>query len=84
MLIKAKTNFAGTITMSKGQEMEYSDETILQDLLEAGYIEEVEVKKEEARIEPEQLAEDVEPEAAKEEEGGEEIEGKRSRGKKRS
>ena len=42
MKIKALTSFTGALTMSKGQEMEYDDDVVLQDLLQAGYIEEVE------------------------------------------
>lgn len=41
MLVKAKTSFAGTMTMYKGEVKECDDEAVLQDLLKAGYIEEV-------------------------------------------
>lgn len=46
MKIKALTSFSGALTMSKGQEMEYNNKVILQDLLQAGYIEEVKTPKE--------------------------------------
>lgn len=42
MLVKAKTSFAGALTMYKGEVKECSDPVVLQDLLKAGYIEEVE------------------------------------------
>lgn len=41
MKIKALTSFSGALTMYKGQTMEYDDKVVLQDLLQAGYIEEV-------------------------------------------
>ena len=41
MKIKAKTNFCGALTMAKGETRECSDETVLTDLLRAGYVEEV-------------------------------------------
>ena len=41
MKIKALKSFCGTLTMAQGDAREYSDETVLSDLLKAGYIEEV-------------------------------------------
>jgi len=41
MLVRAKVSFAGTFSMYKGEVKECSNETTLQDLLQAGYIEEV-------------------------------------------
>jgi len=41
MLVRAKVSFAGAFSMYKGEEKECSDKAILQDLLKAGYIEEV-------------------------------------------
>lgn len=41
MRIKALTSFCGALSMGKGQEMEYDNEVVLQDLLQAGYIEQV-------------------------------------------
>lgn len=41
MLVRAKISFAGTFSMYKGEVKECSDNTVLQDLLQAGYVEEV-------------------------------------------
>lgn len=41
MLVRAKVSFVGTFSMYKGEVKECSDEAVLQDLLKAGYIEEV-------------------------------------------
>jgi hypothetical protein len=41
MKIKALTNFSGAFSMYKGEIRECDDKIILQDLLQAGYIEEV-------------------------------------------
>jgi hypothetical protein len=41
MKIKALVSFAGAFSMYKGEVKEYGDEAVLQDLLKAGYIEEV-------------------------------------------
>ncbi|WP_202931066.1 hypothetical protein [Aminipila terrae] len=41
MKIKALVNFSGAFSMSKGEVLECNDEFILQDLTNAGYIEEV-------------------------------------------
>lgn len=41
MLVRAKNSFAGAFSMYKGQIMECSDESILHDLLNCEYIEEV-------------------------------------------
>lgn len=45
MLVRAKVSFAGTFSMYKGEVKECNDEVVLQDLLKAGYIEEVEQEK---------------------------------------
>lgn len=54
MKIRALVSFSGVFSLGKGQELEYDDEVVLQDLLQAGYIEEVEtpikgVKKNESK-----------------------------------
>lgn len=41
MKIKALTSFSGKLTMAKDEEMEYGNEAVLRDLLQAGYIEEI-------------------------------------------
>jgi hypothetical protein len=41
MLVKAKTSFTGAFNMYKGEVKECNDPVVLQDLLQAGYIEEV-------------------------------------------
>lgn len=41
MLVRAKVSFAGTFSMYKGEVKECSDKAVLQDLLQAGYVEEV-------------------------------------------
>lgn len=41
MKIKAKVSFCGVLSMGKGEIREYGNETVLSDLLRAGYIEEV-------------------------------------------
>lgn len=43
MKVKALISFAGAFTMAKGEIKECSDKTILQDLLQAGYVEKVQV-----------------------------------------
>ena len=40
-LVRAKVCFTGVFSMSQGDIMEYSNESVLQDLLDAGYIEHV-------------------------------------------
>lgn len=54
MRIKALTSFTGALTMCKGQELECNDNVILQDLMQAGHITEVDtpqkgVKKNESK-----------------------------------
>lgn len=49
MKIKALVNFSGALSMYKGEIKECSDNAILQDLLQAGYVEEVKEQKETAR-----------------------------------
>lgn len=41
MQVRAKVNFSGLISMSKGEERELNNELLLKDLLKVGYIEEV-------------------------------------------
>lgn len=41
MKIRALVSFSGALTMFPGEEMECNDKVVLQDLLNAGYIEEV-------------------------------------------
>jgi len=45
MKIKALVSFSGAFSMSKGEVKEYSDKAILQDLIKAKYVEEVEPEK---------------------------------------
>lgn len=45
MKVKALINFAGIITMKKGDEIEINDKAIYEDLLQAGYVEEVKPSK---------------------------------------
>lgn len=44
MKIKALVSFSGAFSMYKGEIKECSDNAILQDLLQAGYVEEVKEK----------------------------------------
>lgn len=41
MQVRAKVNFSGLISMTKGEERELNNELLLKDLLRAGYVEEV-------------------------------------------
>lgn len=45
MLVRAKVSFAGAFSMYKGEVKECSDKAILQDLLQAEYVEEVTIEK---------------------------------------
>ncbi|MCX7903275.1 MAG: hypothetical protein N2486_02080 [Caloramator sp.] len=45
MKVRALVNFAGIITMKKGDEIEINDKEICEDLLRAGYVEEVKSSK---------------------------------------
>lgn len=45
MKVKALVSFAGAFSMYKGEEKECNDKVILQDLLKAGYVEEVKSRK---------------------------------------
>lgn len=45
MKIKALTGFSGAFSMAKGEVRECSDKAVLQDLLQAGYAEEVKTEK---------------------------------------
>ncbi len=40
MKVRAKVSFSGVISMGLGEEREVTDEAVLRDLLEAGYVEE--------------------------------------------
>lgn len=44
MKIKALVSFSGAFSMYKGETKECNDKVILQDLLQAGYVEEVKEK----------------------------------------
>lgn len=44
MKVKALVSFSGAFSMYEGEIKECSDKTILQDLLQAGYVEEVKEK----------------------------------------
>ena len=48
MKIRALTSFCGSLCMAKGEIRECSDGAVLADLLDAGYIETVEAKPDEA------------------------------------
>lgn len=54
-MYKSLKSFVGKINMAKGQEKEITDKNIINDLLQAGYIEEVkienEIKKEVEKVE---------------------------------
>ena len=41
MIYKAKVSFAGMISMAEGEVREISDSSLAEDLLHAGYIEEI-------------------------------------------
>jgi hypothetical protein len=41
MLVRAKVSFAGTFSMYKSEVKECNDNVVLQDLIQAGYVEEV-------------------------------------------
>ena len=40
-MYRALVNFSGVVSMSKGQVREINDKVVVEDLLKAGYIEEV-------------------------------------------
>ena len=44
MKIKAKISFCGGLTMAKGEEKEIKNNKIVDDLIEAGYVEVIEEK----------------------------------------
>lgn len=44
MRVRARVSFAGAFSMYRGEERECGDSAVLQDLLKAGYIEEVNQK----------------------------------------
>ena len=45
MKVKALVNFSGIVSMSKGEEKDIENKFVLEDLIRAGYIEEVKKKK---------------------------------------
>jgi hypothetical protein len=45
MKVKARISFSGLVSMGKGEEKEITDKLILDDLLRAGYVEDVKSKK---------------------------------------
>ena len=45
MKVKALVNFSGIVSMSKGEEKDIENKFILEDLIRAGYIEEVKASK---------------------------------------
>lgn len=45
MKVRALVNFAGIITMKKGDEIEINDKEIYEDLIQAGFVEEVKPSK---------------------------------------
>lgn len=52
MKVKALKSFAGLVTMAQGQEKVIEDKNILNDLLSAGYVEEVKENAEESPLRP--------------------------------
>ena len=75
MKVKALVSFSGAFSMYEGETKEYSDKAILQDLLQAGYVEEVKAeadKEEELKKEVENLKKQLE-ELKKAPEGRQEI-----------
>lgn len=45
MRVRALVNFSGILSMYQGQEVEITSKEVLKDLLDCGYVEEVEVEK---------------------------------------
>lgn len=45
MLVEALVSFAGSFSMTKGEQKDCQDEAILQDLLKAGYVKALEERK---------------------------------------
>lgn len=45
MLVKAKVSFAGAVCMGRGEIRDVGDETVVKDLLAAGYVAAVETEK---------------------------------------
>lgn len=45
MKVRALVNFAGIITMKKGDEIEINDKAIYEDLIQARFVEEVKLSK---------------------------------------
>ncbi len=41
MKVKALVGFSGVVTMSKDEELEIKDKEIVEDLLQAGFVEEI-------------------------------------------
>lgn len=60
MKVKAKISFCGALTMAKGETLPIDDNKVVDDLIEAGYVEVVEEKepKSEPEKEPEQESEE--------------------------
>ncbi len=52
MKIKALVSFSGAFSMYRDEERECSDKVILQDLLQAGYVEEVKMEKPKKDVKP--------------------------------
>lgn len=49
MKIKAKISFCGALCMTQGEVKECNDDVVLQDLLQAGYVEPAEVVRDESK-----------------------------------
>lgn len=64
MKVKAKVSFSGIVSMGLGDEREIGDETVLKDLLEAGYVEEVEKRADKA-VKPDKPKKKVKPDENK-------------------
>lgn len=84
MKVKALVSFSGAFSMYKGEVKECNDKVVLQDLLQAGYIEKVEEnvkesKKEEVSEDVNERKVQVESKATKK--GGKKNESKRNTGK---
>ena len=59
-MYKAIKSFSGVISMTKGQEKDITDKAIIEDLLHAGYIEEVKAEVKEVKKEVQAEVKEVE------------------------
>lgn len=54
-MYKALTSFAGVISMGKGETRDISDKSLVEDLLQAGYIEEARKKQPDKKAAPKKV-----------------------------